>query len=143
MVRCGGASRKGEFGQCGGSRNENVFRREARPDRVEGLEPVEEVGVLRGGDGAGEGLVEVMVGVDQPRQEDVAAEVEDFFGFLGQAGSLPYLFDEAVANKKTTIREFGLVVVEGEEVGVLDEEGGHIESDGLIVGSLIVGRLMV
>lgn len=66
-----------------------------------------------------------MVGVDQPRQEDVTAEVEDFVGVRRQTGSLPYLFDEAVANKKTTIREFGLVVVEGEEMGVLDEEGCH------------------
>jgi hypothetical protein len=62
-----------------------------------------------------------MVGVDETGQEDVTGEVEDFVGFAGQAGSLPYLLDNAVANKKTTIREFGLAVVEGEQVGVFDE----------------------
>ena len=125
MVCCGGTARKGEFGQRGGSRNENIFGLDARPDRVEGLEPVEEVGILRGRDSAREGLVEVMVGVDEPRQDDVIFEVKHFIGTVGQTGSLPYFFNEAAANEKTTIREFGLVVVHGEEVGVLDEESSH------------------
>lgn len=99
--------------------------REASPDRIEGFEPVEEVGVLRGGDGAREGLVEVMMRVDETGEEDVTFEVEDLVGFGVQTGSLPHLFDEAVANEKTTVREFGVVVVHGEEVGVFDEEGGH------------------
>lgn len=99
--------------------------REASPDRVEGFEPVEEVGILRGRDGAREGLVEMMMRVDETREEDVTFEVEGFVGVAGQTGSLSYLFDEAVADKKTTIWDFGVVVVHGEEVGVFDEEGGH------------------
>jgi len=65
------------------------------------------------------------VRVDETRQEHVTREVEDFVGGLRQTGSLPYAFDEAITNKKTTIRDFGLAVVQGEEVGVFDEEGGH------------------
>jgi len=121
MVRCGGASCKGEFGQCGGSRSENIIRLEARPDRVEGLEPVEEIGILCGRDGAREGLVEVMVRVDQPRHENVTAEIEDFISGTWEISSFTNLFDEAIANKKTTFRKLGLVVVHGEDVGVLDE----------------------
>lgn len=107
------------------SRGENIVGREASPDRVEGFEPVEEVGVLRGRDGAREGLVEVVMRVDEARKEDVTFEVEGFIGFAGQTGSLSYLFDESIFDKKTTIREFGVAVVHGEEVSVFDEEGGH------------------
>ena len=105
--------------------------REASPDRVERLEPVEEVGILRGRDGAREGLVEVVMRVDEAGEEDMSFEVEDFVCVAGQTGSLSYLFDESVFDKKTTIREFGVVVVHGEEVGVFDEEGGHGMGRGL------------
>ena len=125
MVRCGGATRKGEFGQCGGSRCKNVFGSETSPNGIEGLEPVEEVGILRGRDGARESLVEVMMRVDETRQDDVTCEVEDFVGGLGEVGGFTDLLDEAVANKKTTVREFGLVVIHGEEMGVFDEESCH------------------
>lgn len=113
------------------SRGENIVGREASPDRVEGFEPVEEVGVLRGRDGAREGLVEVVMRVDETREEDVTFEVEGFIGLAGQTGSLSYLFNETVADEKTTIGDFGVVVVHGEEVGVFDEEGGHGEERGL------------
>lgn len=82
---------------------------------------------MRGRDGAGEGLVEVMMRVDEAGEEDVAFEVEDFVGFGRQTGSLSYLFNKSITDKKTTVRDFGVVVVHGEEVGVFDEEGGHIE----------------
>ncbi len=57
---------------------------QARPDGIERRQPVEEIGILRGRDGAREGLVEVMVRVDQPRQDDVAVQVEHFIGCGGQ-----------------------------------------------------------
>ena len=129
MVRSRCASRQGKFREGGLSRGENIVGREASPDRVERFEPVEEVGILRGRDGAGEGLVEVMMRVDESREEDVTFEVKGFVGVGGQIGSLSYLFDESVFDKKTTIREFGVAVVHGEEVGVFDEEGGHRRSE--------------
>ena len=100
--------------------NKKIVGFDARPDRVESLEPVEEVGILRGGDGAREGLVEVMMRVDEPRQDDVPLEVEDFIGGGGQHARWRNLLDEPVFYEKTTIRQFGLVVVHGEEVGVFD-----------------------
>ena len=60
------------------------LRGQARPDRVERLEPVEEIGILGGRDGAGQGLVEVVMGVDQPGQDDVALKVEDLISGIGQ-----------------------------------------------------------
>jgi hypothetical protein len=61
------------------------------------------------------------VRVDQPRQENVTREVEDFVGGLRQVGGFTNPLDEAVANKKTTIRKLGLVIVHGEDVCVFDE----------------------
>lgn len=75
---------------------------------------------MRGRDGAREGLIKMVVRVDQPRQEHVTGEVEHFVGGLGQDGRLADGFDEPIADKKTTFREFGLVVVHGEEMSVFD-----------------------
>jgi hypothetical protein len=75
VVGGGGAAREGKLGEGSLRRGEDVLRVHARPDRIERRQPVEEVGILRGRDGAGEGLVEVMVGVDQPRQDDVALQI--------------------------------------------------------------------
>ena len=80
MVGGGGAARKRQLGEGGLGRDEDVFRRQARPDGIERLQPVEEIGILRRRDGARQGLVEVMVRVDQPRQDDVTVQVEDFVG---------------------------------------------------------------
>jgi hypothetical protein len=66
-----------------------------------------------------------MMRVDETGEEDVTFEVEHFVGFVRQIGNLPYMFNKSVANKETTIGDFGVVVVHGEEVGVFDEEGWH------------------
>ena len=121
MVRGGRASRKGKFGQRGLSRNKNIFGVQARPDRIKRLEPVEEIGILRGRDGARQGLVEVMVRVDQPRQDDVTLEVEHFVGGCGKLAHRPDFLDEAAANKKTTTGNLPLMVIHGDDVGVLDQ----------------------
>ena len=65
MVRGGGASRKGEFGERGLRGSEDVFGMHARPEGIERGQPGEEISVLCGRDGARQGLVEVMVRVDE------------------------------------------------------------------------------
>src|SRR5258706_3255007 len=125
MIRCGGASRKGQFGQCGLSRNKKIVGLDARPNGIQGLEPVEEIGVLRGRDGAGEGLIEVMMRVDEARQYDVALKVEDFVGSFWQLIKWTHTFNKAVANKKTPFGDFALMVVHGDNIGGLNEECGH------------------
>jgi hypothetical protein len=89
MIRGGGASRKGEFRQRGLSRNENIVGLNPRPDGIERFEPVEEVGILRGRDGAREGLVKVMMRVDQPRQDDMTFEIKHFIGSLRKSARWP------------------------------------------------------
>ena len=47
------------------------------PDRIERLQPVEQVGILRGRDRTRQGLVKMMMRIDQARQDDVPARIED------------------------------------------------------------------
>ena len=93
----------GQSGLCGG---EDIVGGQARPDGIKRLEPVEQIGILRGRDSARQGLVEVVVSVDQPGQEDVTGKVEDFIGCVGKLARRADFFDESIPNKKTTIREF-------------------------------------
>ena len=52
-----------------------------------------------------------MMGIDQTRQDDMPAQVQDLIRLLGQFTRRPNLLDEAVPNKKTTIGYFPPVVV--------------------------------
>ena len=61
---------QGELGQADGRGDADILDGDARPDRVELLEPGEQV--TAGGTTASEPLVEVMVGVDQPGGDDAA-----------------------------------------------------------------------
>ena len=73
VVEDGGAARERELGDAGSRGGVDHLLVDPRPDRVERAQPGEEVGVLR--PGAGEGLVEVVVGVDEARCDDRAVEV--------------------------------------------------------------------
>ena len=59
---------QGELGQADRRGDADILDGDARPDRVELLEPGEQVAA--GGTTAGEPLVEVVVGVDQPGGDD-------------------------------------------------------------------------
>jgi hypothetical protein len=67
-----------------------------------------------------------MVRVDQPWQNNVTLEVENFVGIVGQTDGFPYLLDKAVTNKKTTIGKLPLMVVHGHDVGVFDKKSCHL-----------------
>ena len=102
------------------SRRKNIVGVHARPNGIERLEPVEEVGILRGRDGACEGLVKVMVRIDQTRQDDMPFEIEHFIGSGWQAGRLPDLLNKTIADENSTVRNFGLVVIHGNNIYVFD-----------------------
>ena len=65
VVGGGGASRQGEFGESRLRGREDVVGSQARPEGIERGQPGEEIGVLSCGDGTRQGLVEVMVRVDE------------------------------------------------------------------------------
>ena len=73
VVEDGRAARERELGEAGPRRGVEHLVVDPRPDGIERAQPGEEVGVLR--PGAREGLVEVVVGVDEAGRDDGAAEV--------------------------------------------------------------------
>ena len=125
MVGGGGASREGQLGQSRLGGGEDILRLQAGPDGVERGQPVEEIGVLGGRDSTGQGLVEMVMCIDQPRQDDVIRQIEHFVGSLGQLTCRAHLLDKAVPNKKTTVGKLPLVVIHSKDIGVFDEKCGH------------------
>ncbi len=76
MIGGGRAAGQHEFGQREPRSQSEVVRLQPRPDRIERDEPGEQRLVDGGRVGAGQRLVEMVVGVDEPRQHDMAGGVE-------------------------------------------------------------------
>ena len=84
MVRRRRAAGDQELGQRHPHREAEVIGLQPRPDRIERGEPGKERLVDRLRVGAGERLVEMVMGVDQPRQHDVARGVENRIDAFGR-----------------------------------------------------------
>ena len=97
VIRRHGAAGKDKLGHRQRHAEIERFRRQPRPDRVKRLQPGKQLAVERGGNGAGEGLIEVMVGVDQPRKHHVLAGIERFDLRRRGAASGGDQFDDAAA----------------------------------------------
>ena len=80
MIARRGAAGEQELRHRHLGRDPNHLRSEACPDRVEPLEPGEELGVLDLWNRPGERLVHVVVGVDEPGQDQVTAGVNHLVG---------------------------------------------------------------
>lgn len=87
---------------------------------------MKQVGILRGGHGAGECLVKMVVRVDQTGQHNMPAHVHDGIRGLGQAAGLIHLNDETITRKKTAIAYLAAAVIHRHQnIGVADEERWH------------------
>ena len=53
----------------------------------------------------------MMVRIDQPRQYQMMRKIHHFIRLLRKITGCPYLFNETITNKKTTIRYFTAVVI--------------------------------
>jgi len=127
VVGCRGTARQRQFGQRCLRGNKNIFGGHARPDRVERLEPVEQVGVLSGGHGAREGLVKMVVGVDQTGQHKVAGHIQNFIRVLRQILRAANLLDKPVAGEQSTGDNFPALCIHGnQKVCITDEKRCHI-----------------
>src|SRR5690606_12943590 len=86
VVVVGGRRAPGQeqLGQRDGGGELEVARGEPGPHRVEAGEPGEELDAGDRPPGAGERLVEVVVGVDQPGDDDVLARVDDLVARRGR-----------------------------------------------------------
>ena len=72
MIRGQRAARKRQFRQPHLSRDKHLLRPKPRPDRVKRFQPAKEERILASRHGAGQGLIEVVVGVDQTRRHHTA-----------------------------------------------------------------------
>ncbi len=77
VVGGGGATRQQQFGQGDFAGQCQFAGGQARPDGIQGFQPGEQRLVHHRGPGPGQGLVEVVVGIDQARQHHVLAGIED------------------------------------------------------------------
>jgi hypothetical protein len=66
-------------------------------------------------------------------------EVKDLVGCLGEFRHGPDFLGEPAANKKTTLGNFPLVVIHGDDVGVFDQKGSHfvVCGEGLAIGLVV------
>ncbi len=103
MVENGGAARGGELGQADEGAQARGLGRPAGPDRVVDPQPGEQVGVLAGRQRAGQGLVEVVVGVHEAGQHDLAREIQHNVGLLREPPGGADLFDHPIAGEQTRI----------------------------------------
>jgi hypothetical protein len=95
MVGGGAATRQQQFGHRHGNGEFKRLGREPGPDRVERLQPGKQLAVERRRRGAGQRLVEMMMGVDQSRHDDVAAGLENCSVRRGGGSSGRNQFDNA------------------------------------------------
>ena len=94
VVEAGGASVAHELPHGGQGRKVHRVPVQILPDLIEGPEPVEELHALDLGKAPSEVLVQMMMGVDEPRIEDHAGAVERLIRLLVQRA---YLFDHPVS----------------------------------------------
>ena len=110
VVEDGRAARERELGEAGARGSVLGLGVDPGPRRIELAQPAEEVSLLRAG--TGECLVQVVVGVDEARRDDGAAEVDALVG-LG----------------------LGSLRADGDDHAVL-----HEQPAGLVLGTRVVAR---
>ncbi len=88
------------------------------------IKPIEQTRILGAGHYTGKRLIEVMMGVDQSGEDDVAAEVDHLVGLRRQLGRRCHLLDPTVTGEQTPVLD--LLAVHGHEhIGMTDEQGSH------------------
>ena len=113
--------REGDLG-----RHPDIVGPDPRPDRIQDPEPVEQPCVLRRRDRPREGLIEVMVCVDQTGDDDVVAQIEHPVGGLWQLLGRPDLANDAVDGEQPAVGDLApLPVHRGQDGRVPDEEARH------------------
>ena len=122
VVGRGGATGEHQFGQSHQRTGVDRLRGQPGPDGVESLEPLKQRGVLRSRHGAGQGLVEVVVSINQPWQDNHPPGVEDAVGLGRQFGGRSHLLDDVVTHEQAAIGDAPPVVTHRrQQVGVFQK----------------------
>ena len=101
-----------------------------RPDRIERDEPIEKRDVLGDREPRGQRLKEVMMGIDQPRNDDAPTRIDDAVGLARQVRcGRTERFDRAVAHEDRRVLERPFGVVERLDVRrVANQQRTHARS---------------
>jgi hypothetical protein len=118
VVEDRGAARQGELRKPGAGGGVLGLGVDSRPDRIELAEPGEEVGLLRAR--PRERLVQVVMGVDQPRGDQCASEVDAIVG--GRRVGAAERLDQSVPHEDPPAVELRLLVVHAHDVRVCQQE---------------------
>jgi hypothetical protein len=94
VIGGGGAAGQQQLSQRDFRGEGEFFRGEAGPDRVEGFQPREQRLIDHRRPGAGQGLIEVVMGVDQSRQDHMLAGIEDVSAGRGRLLASGEHFDD-------------------------------------------------
>ena len=98
--------------------------RRARPNAILGLQPGEKVIVLRGDKIARESLIEVMVGINETRQNDLPGKIDHRIGRGGKFFVRADLPNETVLDVKPGAFKFPALAVHcDQDFGIFGEEG--------------------
>ena len=142
MIAAGSATAQEQLDEGELRADVDIVRRQLGPNRIERLEPGEKIGVLGRRDDAGQGLVEVMVRVDEAGQHDPARCVDDAVAACRQArhpdSSDPsHPFDDVVSDEKSAILQFAAFCVHRHQHGgILNEDSRHRLCPSLSFGML-------
>ena len=126
VVGGGRTARQRKLGQRNHRRNPDMIGGDPAPNGIEGREPLEEVRVLSAGYGPGQGLGEVMVGIDQTGEEQVTGQVDHLVGGIGQQGRRTDLLDPPVAGEHGAVGYLGAALVHRhQQRGVAEQQRPH------------------
>jgi hypothetical protein len=71
-------------------------------------------------------LIEVVMGINEAGQKDVAVQVQDLVSLARQVAARANLFNESIANEQTGVGKFAAQVVEGGHQGrMTDKQCAH------------------
>jgi hypothetical protein len=129
VIRAQRAAGQRQLGQAELGGGEDILRPIAAPDRIEHLEPVEQRGVDRPRQGAGQRLEQMMMGVDQPRRDHAAGGIDDGVGLfdqLRQGSGGSHRQDHAFAESDRAIGDLAPGIVHADDVvGIADDRQTH------------------
>ena len=99
VISRGRAAAEDKLGHPNHGRGVNRLVAHLAPNRVKALEPIKQLNVLRAREGAGQSLIEVVVGVDQTGQHDHVAGIDHIVRLLGKLIGGADGLDHVVANE--------------------------------------------
>src|ERR1700686_2316189 len=115
------AAAKGELGEADFGGGPFPIGIDRCPDGIEFAQPIEEAAIL--GADPGEGLIEVVMGIDQPWKCDQAATVDDVWLLVHRRASLAGPGYDAPVDQDRSVLEFSAGVVHRDpDAAALDQD---------------------